>query len=62
MRLRPADAARQRNGHAVYACGFGLFWSAGVAPLAVWSALAHAVRDEGQSYSRARLERVPAGS
>jgi hypothetical protein len=53
-----------RRGHweAVYACGFGLFWSADADPLSLWSRLVIAVSREGQSYDQATLERILTGS
>lgn len=52
------EAARRGNWDAVYACGFGLFWSAGMDPLTLWSNLVKAVSREGHGYTQATLERV----
>jgi hypothetical protein len=52
------EAKRQGNWDAVYACGFGLYWSAGADPLPVWARLAEAVRRDGQVYTQATLDRV----
>jgi hypothetical protein len=52
------EVAGRGDWEAVYACGFGLFWSAAADPLSVWSRLVSAVTHEGDSYSQATLERI----
>jgi hypothetical protein len=56
------EAARGGNWEAVYACGFGIFWTAGMDPLTIWSNFVEAVNGEGHPYTQATLERVLAGS